>query len=62
VTDLFKTGTYIRKPGGNVENVGEQKAAGVEWALLNVGVDVDRDPTVYNRQRTLYRQIGRAHV
>lgn len=59
--DLFKNGTYLRKPGGNVENVAEQKAAGIEWALLNIGVDVDRDPSVWDRQRQLYRQHGVPH-
>jgi hypothetical protein len=58
---LFGTGTLLRRPGGNVENVGEQKAAGVSWATLNVGVDVARDPTVWDYQRKLYRQAGIPH-
>jgi hypothetical protein len=54
--DLYRTGMYLRKPGGNVEVPVEQKAAGMEWALLNIGGDVGRDPTVWDHQRKLYRQ------
>jgi hypothetical protein len=56
--DLFKTGTYLRKPGGNVENVNEQKAAGMAWEALNIGGDVGNDPTVWGHQRNICRQQG----
>ena len=52
--DLFQTGTLLRRPGGNVENVDVQKANGVKWAALNIGVDVNFDQTVWNYQRQLY--------
>jgi hypothetical protein len=61
VTDLFDTGTLLRRPGGNVELPAEQKAAGIEWATLNVGGDVGRDPTVWDKQRGLYRLHGIPH-
>ena len=62
MTDLlFQTGVYLRKPGGNVENVNEQKAAGIKWALLNVGAEIDGDLNVWDRQRMLYRQAGIPH-
>jgi hypothetical protein len=63
VTDLFRTGTYLRCPGGNVENVPEQIAAGMTWALLNIGDDpcVRRDPAVWDHQRFLYRATSLPH-
>jgi hypothetical protein len=59
--DLYRTGTLLRKPGGNVEVPVEQKAAGIAWATLNVGVDIGRDPTVWDYQRQLYRQHAIPH-
>ncbi len=59
--NLFDTGTLLRRPGGNVENVDVQKANGVKWAALNIGVDVQKDPTVWNYQRKLYRDAGIPH-
>lgn len=61
--DLFQTGTYLRCPGGNVQNVADQQAAGVKWALLNLGTDpcVQRNPSVWDLQRQIYRQHGMPH-
>lgn len=56
--DLFQTGTLLRKPGGNVENVAEHMAAGVRWEALNVGGDVGFDPSVWDNQRRIYSQLG----
>lgn len=57
--DLFQTGTYHRRPDGYGNTlVADQKAAGIQWALLNIGVDVNRDPTVWAKQRALYRTAG----
>lgn len=56
--DLFRTGQYTRKPGGNVDCVAAAKAAGVEWGLLNIGSDVGRDPSVYDDLRKHYRAAG----
>lgn len=60
MTDLlFRTGTYHRRPDGAGNTlVAEQKAAGIEWAALNIGGDVGRDPTVWDQQRQLYRQAS----
>jgi hypothetical protein len=58
VIDLFATGVYLRKPGGNVENLADQALVPVAWAALNVGGDVGRDPSVWARQRALYAQAG----
>jgi Peptidase family M23/Putative peptidoglycan binding domain len=60
VVDLTRTGTLLRCPGGNVEVPGAQKAAGIQWAALNIGNDpcVNRDPTVWKHQRDLYRDAG----
>jgi hypothetical protein len=56
VTQLFELGTYLRVPGGNVENVAEHQAAGVEWELCNIGGDVNHDPAVWDNQRRIYGQ------
>jgi Peptidase family M23 len=59
VLDLYKTGVYLRCPGGGTENVAEQKAAGVSWALMNVGGDPCVQPAgAWDKQRRLYRQHG----
>ena len=57
--DLFETGVYLRCPGGNVENIADQKPV-IKWAALNIGLDpcVDKDPIVWARQRELYRLAG----
>ncbi len=60
--NLFETGTYHRRPDGYGNSlVADQKAAGIRWALLNMGVDVNRDPTVWNAQRRLYRDAQIPH-
>ena len=60
--DLFQTGTYHRRPDGYGNTlVAEQQAAGIKWALLNIGGDVGNDPTVWDHQRELYRQHGIPH-
>jgi Putative peptidoglycan binding domain len=61
VVNLFDTGTLLRKPGGNVELPVEQKAAGVKWALLNIGKDVEYEPRVWDYQRSLYRAHSIPH-
>lgn len=60
MTDLlFQLGTYHRRPDGFGNTlVAEQKAAGVTWGALNIGGDVNRDPTVWDAQRDLYRKAG----
>jgi hypothetical protein len=51
---MFKdTGVLLRLPGGNVENIADQKRV-ISWAALNVGGDVDRDPSRWDLQRSLY--------
>ena len=57
--DLFEPGAYLRCPGGNVENVDDQKPV-IKWAALNIGMDscVDRDPLVWAKQREKYRLAG----
>ena len=52
-----ETGVLLRTPGGNVENIADQKRV-IRWAALNVGAEVDRDPSRWNRQRTLYADAG----
>jgi len=47
------TGALLRSPGGNVENVADQKPV-IRWAALNVGSEVDRDLSRWSRQRSLY--------
>ncbi len=60
--NLFETGVMHRRPDGYGNTlVQEQIAAGVKWATLNVGVDVNYDPTVWNAQRKLYRDAGIPH-
>jgi hypothetical protein len=58
--DLYGTGTLLRCPGGQVETVAAQKAAGMQWAALNIGSDpcVNRDPNVWDHQRDLYAASG----
>lgn len=55
---LFQLGPYLRTPGGEVENVAEQKAAGVTWAALNIGGDVGFDESVWDSQRAKYASAG----
>lgn len=57
--DLFSTGAYLRCPGGNVENINDQKPV-IKWAALNIGLDecVDKNPLVWARQRELYSNAG----
>lgn len=55
---LYRTGTLCRRPDGGVENVGDHKAAGMEWELLNVGGDVNRNPAVWDHQRALLKGVG----
>ena len=57
--DLFETGAYLRCPGGNVENVDDQKPV-IKWAALNIGLDpcIDKNPIVWARQRERYRNAG----
>jgi hypothetical protein len=52
-----RTGVYLRTPGGNVENIADQKPV-VRWAALNVGEEVEGDPSRWDRQRTLYAEAG----
>ena len=52
-----QTGVYLRKPGGNVENIPHQKPV-VRWAALNVGEEVERDPSRWDHQRKLYADAG----
>jgi murein DD-endopeptidase MepM/ murein hydrolase activator NlpD len=52
-----ETGVYLRLPGGNVENIADQKPV-VRWAALNVGGDVGRDPSKWDHQRPLYASAG----
>lgn len=47
------TGALLRSPGGNVENVADQKPV-IRWAALNVGGEVDRDLSRWSRQRSVY--------
>jgi len=47
------TGALLRMPGGNVENIADQKPV-ISWAGLNVGGEVERDPSRWNRQLSLY--------
>jgi len=58
--DLTKLGVYCRCPGGQVETIPQQLATGVTWAALNLGSDpcVDRDPSVWAHQRSLYASGG----
>lgn len=60
MTDLlFQPGVYLRCPGGNVENVAEQKAAGITWALMNIGGDpCVQSPSAWDINRTRYRLHG----
>jgi hypothetical protein len=51
------TGAYLRLPGGNVENIADQ-AQVLHWAALNVGDEVGRDPSRWDRQRALYADAG----
>jgi len=46
-------GALLRSPGGNVENIVDQKPI-IRWAALNVGGEVARDPARWDRQRDLY--------
>jgi hypothetical protein len=50
-------GAYLRLPGGNVENMSDQKPV-LRWAALNLGGDVGRDPSKWENQRTLYANAG----
>ena len=47
------TGAVLRTPGGNVENIADQKQV-IQWAALNVGGEVERDPSRWKLQRSLY--------
>jgi hypothetical protein len=46
-------GAFLRSPGGNVENIADQSSV-IHWAGLNIGDEVGRDPSKWDRQRTLY--------
>ncbi len=62
MVDLFQTGAMHRRPDGYGNTlVAQQKAAGIKWATLNIGVDVARNPTVWDHQRKLYRDAGIPH-
>jgi len=52
-----QTGAYLRLPGGNVENIDDQKPV-LRWAALNVGAEVAGNPSRWDRQRTLYADAG----
>lgn len=58
--DLFQTGTYLRCPGGNIENAAVQKANGVHWAAMNIGSDpcVNHDPSVWVKAKEEYAKVG----
>jgi len=54
---MFKqTGALLRTPGGNVENITDQKPV-IRWAALNVGGEVERDPSRWKRQLSLYADV-----
>ena len=52
-----ETGALLRTPGGNVENIADQKPV-IRWAALNVGGEVERDPSRWKRQLSLYADAG----
>jgi hypothetical protein len=47
-----RRGVLLRSPGGNVENMADQQPV-IRWAALNVGGEVQRDPSRWDLQRTL---------
>jgi len=51
-----ETGALLRTPGGNVENIADQKPV-IRWAALNVGGEVERDPSRWKRQLSLYADV-----
>lgn len=55
--DLFGPGAYCRVPGGNLERPDIQKPI-VDWMAYNIGGDVGRDPTVWDRCRMLWANAG----
>ena len=58
--DLFQTGTLLRCPGGQVQTVSHQVAAGMKWAAMNIGTDscVIGNRAVWDTQRADYRAAG----
>ncbi len=51
------TGALLRTPGGNVENIADQEPV-IRWAALNIGIEVQRDPSRWKRQLSLYADAG----